>query len=606
MKIRSRLLPGLLFWLTSLLIPGLASGLTVDIKPGFHHQLLGDGVEYLEDSSGSETWEAIRHRTDWQTFPDRELNFGFSPSAYWLRFHVTNTTQAEQQLILQHRFPLIDSMEFHITRQGELVGYSAMGDATPANERRLLHSDFLAPLVLMPSESATVLIRVQSNSGLQLPLALWDQDAYLENDHVLSMVHGVFYGLLLAMALYHLLVYYSVRELSFLYYALFYLSLLSTYLCLHGVVSAYVWPDFSYVSNRFINIAMSASILFANLFAIEFLQIPQTRPKWARALRGLAYVTVAVIVASLVLPYTWVVGSMLGLTGVVLVVLSMALIVRLIDGYPPAKFTFFGGICASLGFAISMLGNLGFIPVTPVVEAAAYVGIIMMSMANAFALAYRMNMDRQLRQDAQTQLIESQRQTNERLDRLVRERTEELENTNTLLQQISNTDALTQLPNRRHFDENFAAELKRAFREKASLSVMLMDIDNFKMINDRYGHPFGDLCLVKAADFIRSCIRRPPDFAARYGGEEFVVLLPNTDLTGARHIATLIHDKFNASTVEEDEVKVRITVSIGLVSLIPGDGDSTTSLLKMADTLLYQAKTNGRNRIETEAEAEAK
>lgn len=604
MKITTRLLFSLLFWLISLLTPGLAGALTVDITPKFEHQLLGKGVSYLEDSGGSYSWDDARQLTGWQSFQDRELNFGFSDSTYWFRFHVTNTTAAIQHLILQHRFPLIDSMEFHIIRQNELTGYHAIGDAAPASERKLVHSDFLVPLELGPQESATILIRVKSNSGLQFPLSLWERDAYLANDHTLSIMHGLFYGLVLAMALYHLLIYYSIRELSFLYYALFYLSLLLTYLCLHGVVSAYFWPDFSYVSNRFINIAMSASVLFANLFTLEFLQIELTRPKLARLLRSLAYASVAIIVASLVLPYPWVVNSMLGLTAVVLIVLSAALIIRLIDGYPPAKYAFLGGICASLGFAITMLGNLGFIPVTPAVESAAYVGIILMSMANGFALAYRMNMDRQLRQDAQAELIESQRQTNERLDRLVRERTEELESSNSLLQKISNTDALTQLANRRHFDDTFTVEFKRAFREKEPLSVMLMDIDNFKMINDRYGHPFGDLCLAKASDFIRACIRRPPDFAARYGGEEFVVLLPKTDLQGSLHIANLIRDKFRASVVEEDGVEVTITVSIGLISVIPGSLDSTASMLKTADCLLYQAKENGRNRIETELSGE--
>lgn len=603
MNMSARLLPCLLFCLTSLLTPGLASALTVEVGPGFHHQRLGEGVDYLEDSSGSKTWEAVQQRADWQAFQNPELNFGFSPSAYWLRFQVTNTTQAEQRLMLQNRFPLIDRMEFYITRQGELVEYHAMGDATPANGRKLLHSDFLVPLAIPPAESETVLIRVQSGSGLQVPLVLWEREAYLESDHTLSILQGVFYGLVLAMALYHLLIYYSVRERSFLYYSLFYLSLLSTYLCLHGVVSAYVWPDFNYVSNRFINVAMTSSVLFAALFTMVFLQIPQARPKLARAMQGLVYAAVALIVASLTLPHTWVVKGVLGLSGVGMVMVAVALILRFIDGYPPAKFSFWGGIGACLGFAISMLGNLGVIPVTPFIEAAAYMGIIIMSMMNAFALAYRMNMDRQLLQDAQAQLIESQRQTNESLDRLVRERTEELQEANTLLQQISNTDVLTQLPNRRHFDETFEAEFKRAYRDKSSLSVMLMDIDNFKMINDRYGHPFGDLCLASAADFIATCIRRPPDFAARYGGEEFIVLLPNTDLAGALHIATRIREKFNTSTVEEEDLKV--TVSIGLVSVVPGAGDSTANLLKKADTLLYQAKVNGRNRIETDIDGDA-
>ena len=605
MKTRISLLTCLLLCLVSLLATGQAGALTVDITPTFRHQILGDGVQYLEDSNHAQNWEAVQQRTDWQTFHERELNFGFSPSAYWLRFHVTNITTTEQRLILQNRFPFIDKMNFHFLRQGRLVAHYSLGDATPANERTLLHSHFLVPLVLMPSDSLTALIRVQSESGLQLPLVLWEQDAFLESDHVLSIVYGVFYGLLLAMALYHLLIYFSIREVSFLYYALFNFSLLANYACLHGLVSAYLWPDASHPTDRFITVAIASGAMFSNLFTMAILQIPQTRPKLARVLRWLAYVTVAIIVASLTLPYAWIVKGVLGLAGIAIVVLSTALIVRLIDGYPPAKFIFLGGICASTGFSISLLGNIGIIAMSPVIEAAGYTGITIMSMLDAFALSYRMNMDRQLRQDAQTQLIETQRQTNENLDRLVRERTEELETANTLLQQISNTDALTQLHNRRHFDETFAAEFKRAFRDKLPLSVLLMDIDHFKMINDRYGHPFGDLCLISAAGFVRACIRRPPDFAARYGGEEFVVLLPNTDMAGSLHIANLIRDKFNASTVEEGDVKVNITVSIGLASVVPGADDSTTSLLKKADMLLYQAKANGRNRIETDLNRDA-
>ncbi|MAL97076.1 MAG: hypothetical protein CL583_01375 [Alteromonadaceae bacterium] len=602
--LRNGLRPWLLLCCLLLLMPELACALTVEVRPGFAYEALGSGVEYLEDSDGSQTWETVQQRAGWQPFRGQELNFGFSSSAYWVRFHIVNTARVEQRLILQQRFPLIDSMDFYITRQGNLVAHRTAGDAQPAANRDLLQSSFLVPLVLPPADSATVLIKVKSGSGLQIPLILWDQAAYVENNHAWSLVYGVFYGLLLAMALYHLLIFYSVRELSFFYYALFNLSLLATYLCLHGVISAYVWPDFSYVSNRFINIAITSSVLFANLFLAEVLQVPQARPKLAAVLRLLAYVTVALMIASLALPYVAVVKGVLGLSGVAMLVLFSALLLRFIDGYGPAKIAFLSGSCASLGFAVSMLGNVGVIPVTPLTEVAGYVGIVVMSMVNAFALAYRMNMDREARQDAQAQLIENQRETNESLDRLVRERTDELENANALLHEISRTDALTQLSNRRHFDESLEIEFKRAFREKLPLSVLLMDIDNFKMINDRYGHPFGDLCLVKAADFIRASIRRPPDLAARYGGEEFIVLLPNTDVSGALNIATRILEKFNASVVEDEGVEACITVSIGVAALTPGAAESAASLLKKADTLLYQAKANGRNRIETGFDAE--
>src|SRR5690606_27745810 len=116
------------------------------------------------------------------------------------------------------------------------------------------------------------------------------------------------------------------------------------------------------------------------------------------------------------------------------------------------------------------------------------------------------------------------------LDIKVRERTQELEQAYATLQQISITDGLTKTFNRRHFDEVIEKQYRRALRERVPLSVLLLDIDHFKGVNDRHGHPFGDLCLQTVARRIQDCVRRPLDFVARYGGEEFVILLPNEDL----------------------------------------------------------------------------
>lgn len=601
-RIENPLLPRAWMLAFLLLWPGFACALTVDIEPGFRHQFVGKGMDYLEDGSGLLEIEAIRQRNDWQPFSNRELNFGFSTSAYWMRFNITNRTQLTQRLIIENRFPLLDHMTFHFRRGDSAFTAESVGDGFPATDRKTLHSHFLMPLELAAAESVAVVIRVQSASGLQIPIVVWEQNAFIETDHVLSILYGVLYGLLLAMGLYHLLIFYSVRELSFLYYALFNFSILGAYSCLHGVSSAYLWPHSVVASDLFIMLTISAASLFAALFVNSILQIPQSRPRLAKLIRFLVQGAIIMIVGSLIVPYGIMVKWVLGYMGITMIVMFVALLLRLLDGYPPAKYIFLGGALSSIGFSIATLGSIGIIAATPATEAAGYAGIIAMSMLDAFALSYRMNMDRQLRQDTQAELIENQRQTNANLDRLVRERTGELEIANTLLLQISNTDALTQLHNRRHFDEIFAAEFKRAFRDKTPLSILLVDIDHFKMINDTYGHPFGDVCLESAASFIRASIRRPPDFAARYGGEEFVVLLPNTEIAGALHIAATIRDKFNTSSVQEADLQIVITVSIGLAGVVPGPSDSPASLLKTADLLLYQAKKKGRNRIESRIE----
>ncbi len=132
------------------------------------------------------------------------------------------------------------------------------------------------------------------------------------------------------------------------------------------------------------------------------------------------------------------------------------------------------------------------------------------------------------------------------------------------------------------------------------ISLLLLDIDHFKHINDTYGHQFGDACLIEAAKHILSCVRRPQDTVARYGGEEFVVLLPNTPLDGAVCIAELIVGRFREAKIFYAGAEIMMTVSIGVVSVIPCADLNEDHLLSKADKLLYRAKKNGRNRVEWE------
>src|SRR5690606_17673619 len=187
---------------------------------------------------------------------------------------------------------------------------------------------------------------------------------------------------------------------------------------------------------------------------------------------------------------------------------------------------------------------------------------------------------------------------NEGLDRMVSDRTEALAQANVKLQEMSTTGELTQLRNRRYFNELLAKEYKRAQREGVPLSVLLLDIDYFKKINDTYGHPFGDLCLIRAGQLIEDQIRRPPNLAARYGGEEFVVLLPNTQQEGAVNVAESIRSAFCSAVVQQGDIRVEMTVSIGIAGMSSGD-DSPEDILKRADEQLYRAKENGRNRVES-------
>ncbi len=160
-------------------------------------------------------------------------------------------------------------------------------------------------------------------------------------------------------------------------------------------------------------------------------------------------------------------------------------------------------------------------------------------------------------------------------------------------------DGLTGIYNRRYFDETLAREWKRTMREKAPLSLIMLDIDYFKKYNDTYGHQAGDECLRQVATTISGALRRPADMVARYGGEEFVVVLPNLKLEDSAKFGETIRAKIEALKMEhkQSDANPFITVSLGIASVVPSSISSYEELVGAADKALYSAKNKGRNRV---------
>ncbi len=165
------------------------------------------------------------------------------------------------------------------------------------------------------------------------------------------------------------------------------------------------------------------------------------------------------------------------------------------------------------------------------------------------------------------------------------------------LEKMTRTDELTGLPNRRDLDRMFKAELGRAERSENPLSVLMMDLDNFKQFNDQFGHLKGDSLLTEASHFLNLNLR-PADIAARYGGEEFVILLPDTTKRQAASLAERLRQEFAEAHQGSDDFSPWVTISIG-VATWPEDGRFKDDLIRAADTAMYAAKRAGRNRVRT-------
>lgn len=183
--------------------------------------------------------------------------------------------------------------------------------------------------------------------------------------------------------------------------------------------------------------------------------------------------------------------------------------------------------------------------------------------------------------------------------RFLRDSQQKLADANIELQKLATLDGLTGIANRRRFDAALKSEWQRAQRDKRPLSVMLCDIDLFKLYNDANGHLAGDLCLKKVAAALTESLKRPADLAARFGGEEFVLVLPDTDCEGALVVARQCLQKVAALGIPNPQPGTTgvVTVSIGLATIIPSPDVSCDDLVGRADRAMHTAKQTGRNRV---------
>ncbi|XOV88886.1 MAG: diguanylate cyclase [Pseudomonadota bacterium] len=174
---------------------------------------------------------------------------------------------------------------------------------------------------------------------------------------------------------------------------------------------------------------------------------------------------------------------------------------------------------------------------------------------------------------------------------------EKLSRAHNILKEITTIDPVTGIRNRQYFDDVFEQEWRRAERQKYPLTLLLIDIDHFKRVNDTWGHLAGDQCLRVVAGEIDSMFNRPSDVVARFGGEEFVIILPYVEYANALHLAEQVRKRIADQVIDVDETRLSVTISVGVASMVPVENMQPKSLIGEADAALYVAKAGGRNAV---------
>jgi diguanylate cyclase len=372
---------------------------------------------------------------------------------------------------------------------------------------------------------------------------------------------------------------------------------------MHGFTAQYLWPNVAWLRENALVVVIPLCQFFALMFSRHFLQIGNSYPRLDRLLAGVAALCLILAVMPVVLDYAVLIRLNAGL--VVPVCLGGIAIgcVRWLEGYQPARYFMIAWVTFMLAVAFFTLTKFGLFPRTIVSEYAIQLGAVMEVVLFAFALADRLNSQRRAYEKAQVQALALQKQANERLESSVTERTLELqvamtdlEQANQRLQALSMQDGLTGIRNRRFFDDKLDQEWQRCLRGQECLALLLIDIDFFKAFNDKYGHLAGDECLKAVAKVIERSLTRPSDSVARYGGEEFAVILPETDVRGAMHVAETIRLAVEQKTIRMDGQALHVTISVGVAAVIPELDQMPSRLVSMADQAMYAAKSAGRNR----------
>jgi len=597
------------------------------------HVSLAPYVEVLEDPQGKLMLDDVRTgpwAARFRHAGSGPLNFGYTDSAWWLRFTVPGGPAAGKDLLLEVAFPSIDRIELHepVAEPGPGPAYwtRLAGDSFPWAAREIRHRNYVFRVSppAAPGEH-TYYLRVQSRSVLTVPLTLWRAQAFNETtDHVL-LILGLFYGLAIALVAYNLMLYFAVQDRSYLYYVVYAASFGTFLFAYDGLAYRYLWPASVWAANHAVAMLLALTLTLGALFAHSFLDMRRTAPRAGLAMRGVVGAgAVLAPVAALGWPLDY--GGVLrtiSVLGFATAAIATVVAVRaMLRGFRPARFFLLAWAALLVFIAIGALRNFALMPTNFVGIYGLHIGFALDVLLLSFALGDRINGLRRERTAAQAEALDAQRRLlaatreSERMleDRIV-DRTAELNRVNerllaeahereSLMQLLRHQeehlrfmaqhDPLTGLPNRLSMQQRLSLAMELAKRNRKKVAVMLVDLDGFKAINDTRGHRAGDQALVQLAARLRTSVRGS-DTVARYGGDEFVILAGELDRgEDAGMIAEKVTDMVQVPLALEGG-PVRVSCSIG-ISVFPDDGEDADQLIALADRAMYATRSGGAQR----------
>jgi len=490
------------------------------------------------------------------------ISFGINARPVWLALTVANSDSKPQlrRILIENAW--LDHLDLFIVEASGIARQFSSGDREQFSQRAVNHRFFAYDHSFPPGQT-TVLIRAEQIDPMMLPVSLLGIEEANNRTLFQGYSYGLLYGAIGSLLFYNLMLFTGLRDRRYLLYSLYLSAFLAMNLSYTGHAFKWFWPESPHWQQMSNPLLMIAYIVCGLLFANVFLDLKTKCPRLCRALLA------GTIALGLFALYTLITANQLmalklafacmAIFPLLMVILGVLALSR---GDRSARYFLQGSVAAAFGVLITEASVWGLIPYTDLTYRAAEIGMLLDAILLAMALAYRIR------------IIEHDRSQAE---------------------QMARRDALTGLLNRRAFYELAEPAWNNAQRHQRNICALLLDVDHFKRINDRFGHSEGDKVLGDVARTMQQELRSF-DILARWGGEEFIILLPETSFDEARAVAERIRCNIESMIQRQSDPSIRISASLGIAANSEL-AISLEGLIDQADQQLYAAKSQGRNRV---------
>lgn len=532
--------------------------------------------EILEDKTGSYSFEEIStvdHGSPYGYYPAEVISLGITESVYWVRFKVgdlggpTNGTES----LLQMKNPNIDKIDIYIPvgKVDSLEDHyvvKRVGMSRPSFNRDIMDNTWVFQLPQEMNNQKFIYLRLESTSAIRLPIVYWNSKSFIADSFLKNLGFGAFYGTLLVMLFFNLFIYFVLRDKAYLFYVLYIIFMFLYQFQVHGHLKMLLEIPYN-IYNAIFWLWLAGAFISSVYFTRQFLQVKTVAPYFDKILTGLVFVAVFQGVVG-VFGHNILANQIAHGLGIIGPIFFMVLaIICFRHGFRPARYYIIAWGVLSSGIILWTLS--AYLP--SIVSGVNYLLVATAGEAVLLSLALA---DR----------VKTLRIKGEVLNKRIK-----------WYRDLSITDEMTGLYNKRFFNKTMSEETLRALELGKPMSVMVIDIDHFKLYNDQYGHWEGDQVIIRIGKILLNGIAEG-QWPFRYGGEEFVVLLPGVTCDAAYLIAqnlkgTIMAQKFTPVM----ESSISVTVSIGLTELRAND--NYNKVFQRADEALYKAKENGRNQI---------